>query len=96
MGNKGIRLRWPAASKSAASRISVKNMPMLDELMRDEWGEDHRLLKDLLRMMLTIDPRQRPSASQCLSHSFFHTTSDDRQLNSKSTEKTQISSSGGD
>ena len=75
--NKGMRLRWPAASPSAESRSAVKNMLMLDTIIDDKWGEDHRMLKDLLIMMLKIDPHDRPSASQCLNHSFL---SGDRNL----------------
>lgn len=38
--------------------------------------------------MLKIDPKVRPTASDCLKHAFFN---DSRVKNSKSTEKTQAS-----
>ena len=60
---------------------------MLDDIIYDKWGEKHRMFKDLLKYMLKIDPKERPSATDCLNHHFF---SDIRKL-SKSTEKTQVS-----
>ena len=84
MKNKRMRLRWPAASLRASSRQAVSNMLMLDDIINDKWGEQHRMFKDLLRFMLKIDPKERPSASECLNHYFFN---DVRKL-SKSTEKT--------
>ena len=65
-------------------------MLLLDDIISDKWGEQHRQFKDLLKFMLKIDPRQRPSAQECLQHSFFY---DIRKL-SKSTEKTQVSTVG--
>jgi len=82
-----MRLRWPAASLRASSRTAVNNMLMLDDIVSDKWGEQHRLFKDLIKFMLKIDPKERPSARDCLSHNFFY---DIRKL-SKSTEKTQVS-----
>ena len=38
--------------------------------------------------MLKIDPKNRPTASDCLKHTFFN---DSRVKNSKSTEQTQAS-----
>ena len=78
--SKGMRLRWPAAARSATSRDDVKDMLMLDTIIRDEWGEDHRMFKDLLKMMLKVDPRDRPSASQCLSHFFLNIIESHKQL----------------
>ena len=77
--NKEMRLRWPAASPSAASRHAVKNMVMLDTIINDKWGEDHRMFKDLLKSMFIIEPKDRPSASHCLNHNFLL----DRNLPSK-------------
>jgi len=62
-------------------------MLLLDDIISDKWGEQHRMFKDLLKFMLKIDPAERPSASDCLQHYFFN---DVRKL-SKSTEKTQVS-----
>lgn len=45
------------------------------------------MFKDLLKFMLKIDPKERPSASECLNHIFIN---DERKV-SKSTEKTQVS-----
>jgi len=62
-------------------------MLLLDDIISDKWGEQHRMFKDLLKFMLKIDPEERPSATDCLQHSFFNEA---RKL-SKSTEKTQVS-----
>lgn len=83
-----MRLRWPAAAQKLTSRQNVRDMHLLDDLINDKWGEQHQLFKDLLKYMLKIDPRVRPTASECLKHSFFN---DSRVKNSKSTEKTQAS-----
>jgi serine/threonine protein kinase len=61
-------------------------MLLLDEIMPDEFGFQHVQLRDLLKFMLKIDPKERPSASECLKHPFFTL----RNF-SKSTEKTQLS-----
>ena len=46
-------------------------MLLLEDFILDEFGEDHSQFKSLLKYMLKIDPKQRPSASQCLEHPFF-------------------------
>ena len=63
-------------------------MLLLEDLINDKWGEPHQLFKDLLKYMLKIDPKVRPTASDCLKHFFFNDT---RAKHSKSTEKTQVS-----
>jgi len=50
-------------------------MLTLDDIILDEFGEDHILLKSLIKSMLIIDPYKRPSASSCLQHAFFHKNS---------------------
>ena len=62
-------------------------MLLLDDIISEKWGKMHSTFKDLLKLMLKIDPRERPSANECLAHPFF---SDVRKF-SKSTEKTQVS-----
>ena len=59
-------------------------MLFLDDVIKDKWGKEHRMFKDLLKFMLKIDPKDRPSASKCLDHCFFN---DERKL-SNSTERT--------
>lgn len=49
----------------------VIDMLTLDQIVRDEFGEDHVNFKNLLKQMLKIDPRERLNASTCLQHSFF-------------------------
>ena len=66
--NKRMRLRWPAASQRAANRAAVNNMLLLDDIVSDKWGEQHRMFKSLLKFMLKIDPKERPSARDCLNH----------------------------
>lgn len=85
--NKRMRLRWPAAALRSSSRTAVTHMLLLDDIICDKWGEIHVAFKDLLKYMLKIDPRERPSASECLQHPFFN----DLRKPSKSTEKTQVS-----
>lgn len=38
VSNKKMRLRWPAASPRAASRLAVSNMLLLDDIINDKWG----------------------------------------------------------
>ena len=77
-----MRLR-PAALRMS-SRQAVNGMLRLDDIIYDKWGKHHSTFKDLLMFMLKIDPRERPSANECLAHPFF---SEVRKF-SKSTEKT--------
>lgn len=83
--NKRKRLR-PAALRMP-SRQALNNMLLLDDIISEKWGKMHSTFLDLLKFMLKIDPKERPSANECLAHPFF---SDARNV-SKSTEKTQVS-----
>jgi len=82
-------------------------MLLLDDIILPEFGKEHEQLKDLLKFMLKIDPNVRPSATDCLKHPFFldnaavpakeanpsvEVQGKDVRTISKSTEKTQISS----
>lgn len=49
----------------------VSEMLLLDDLVKDEWGPEHTEFKSLLKLMLRMDPKERPSASECLAHPFF-------------------------
>ena len=86
VASKGRRLRWPAAARSQQSAQNVRNMLLLQDIMRDEFGQQHSQLRSLLQFMLKIDPYERPSASECLKHPFFT-----QRFFSNSTEKTQLS-----
>lgn len=46
-------------------------MQILDQIIRDEFGDEHIVFKQFLEDMLKIDPKVRPSASVCLKHPFF-------------------------
>ena len=63
---KGRRLRWPAAAQKESQRLNVDKMLLLDDIINNKWGEQHILFKELLKFMLKIDPKQRPSAPQCM------------------------------
>ena len=39
--------------------------------------DDHGVFKDFLYYILEIDPRNRPSAEDCLRHPFFQTAFDE-------------------
>jgi serine/threonine protein kinase len=70
----------------------VQNMLTLDQIIRDEWGEEHVQFKSLIKSMLKVDPLKRPSPADCLSHPFFSFHAHDKGLRqSKSTEKTSVS-----
>lgn len=86
ISKQGRRLRWPSAASSQQSIQNVSEMLLLEDILPDKFGEAHSQLRSLLKFMFKIDPYERPSASECLKHSFFT-----QRCFSKSNEKTQLS-----
>lgn len=63
------RLNWPARASSDESVEHVRKMRPLEQLILPD---DARAgLADLLRLMLTLDPDNRVTAKDALSHPFF-------------------------
>ena len=65
------RLRWPQAARKQQSVKHVEEMLLFDDIIKDDFGQDHINFKELLKFMLKLDPNKRPSASECLKHPFF-------------------------
>ena len=57
------------AVKIVDSIVVPPNMPSLADLVPGLKGSAHGI--DLLTQMLKLDPRERPSAAECLSHPYF-------------------------
>lgn len=62
----GHRLWWPAAARKRSSVEHVKNMLLIHQIVRDEFGEEHIKFRSLLESMLKVDPQERLSATECL------------------------------
>lgn len=63
-------LRYPELASSPASRQHVASQRQLKEQVLPE----HRLLADITREVLRIDPKKRANAHKALKHSFFQTS----------------------
>eukprot|EP00440_Ansanella_granifera_P051628 gb/GFBE01055974.1/.p1 GENE.gb/GFBE01055974.1/~~gb/GFBE01055974.1/.p1 ORF type:complete len:510 (+),score=111.59 gb/GFBE01055974.1/:1-1530(+) len=73
-GDRGVwRLNWPEGASSPSSESHVASQLPLVRHVQSE----HHLLADLVRFLLTHDPRKRPSASEALRHPFLTEPVDD-------------------
>lgn len=66
-----MRIDWPAKQKKESSYETWQSMKLLSHLVQHQHNEFHKEFLDLLASMMKIDPKDRPSARQCLEHTFF-------------------------
>jgi serine/threonine protein kinase len=46
-------------------------MLTLNDLVMAEYNDHHKLFKEFLQYIFVIDPKHRPSATECLNHPFL-------------------------
>mmetsp|Transcript_95443 Transcript_95443/g.131262 ORF Transcript_95443/g.131262 Transcript_95443/m.131262 type:complete len:143 (+) Transcript_95443:1904-2332(+) len=78
---RGMRLNWPQVARKKESVYHVEQMPMLNDIIWDSFGPEHRQFRSLLEFMFIIDPDKRPSAEECLNHAFFEKEGDQKDFN---------------
>lgn len=83
----GTYYDWPKVATSRRSVNSVKNLLGFDDILKPE----HRILGDLIRKCLIIDPNNRISCADALKHEFFKTNFDWRQYKINNMQTTSIS-----
>jgi len=66
-----MRIDWPRVQRKNSSHQSWQKMRTLDKLVQHQHNRYHKAFLDLLEMMMKIDPEDRPTARECLNHSFF-------------------------
>jgi hypothetical protein len=87
-------LNWPAGASSAASVRAVRRVKSLADIVKP--SENHEDFLDLLRRLLSFEPRLRCTASDALSHPFFHEAPTDADIRPSNQGVAPTLSSGGE
>ena len=67
IAKRGKRMRWPQCATDEKSVERVATLPTLDDIVLDQHSE----FLDFIKKLLTIDPDERSSSAEALTHPFI-------------------------